>query len=160
MYLSETAKLQIKQILMLWDELGHIPSFSEFDADERTPKANSLAYNFGSYSEAAKVAKSFYDPSRRKELDPPPPKPPRPPEEAQPKVRRLKKGTHKLAPQPEIIIWTRRPPIEPQSHSEAPEAAPTATDVSLCPPASNQPAGTPESPQPSNVASPYSPHDS
>ena len=71
MYLSEGAKLCIKQILMLWDELGHSPSFSEFDNDERTPRANSLAFYFGSYSDAIAASKPFYgDLERRKELEP------------------------------------------------------------------------------------------
>ncbi|MCQ2570626.1 MAG: hypothetical protein MJ154_00005 [Candidatus Saccharibacteria bacterium] len=71
MYLSDGAKLCIKQILMLWDELGHEPSFSEFDKDERTPKANSLAFYFGSYSDAVAASRSFYNnQERRKELEP------------------------------------------------------------------------------------------
>ena len=71
MYLSEGAKLCIKQILMLWDELGHSPSFGEFDNDERTPRANSLAFYFGSYSDAIAASKPFYgDLERRKELEP------------------------------------------------------------------------------------------
>ena len=59
MYLSEKARAYLRLILMLWDELGHSPSFKEFDDDPRTPRANDLAYEFGSYSNAVSVAASY-----------------------------------------------------------------------------------------------------
>ena len=63
---------------MLWDELGHEPSFSDFNNDPRTPTANSLAFYFGSYSDAVKMSRHYYEPESRKALEPPPPPPVKP----------------------------------------------------------------------------------
>ncbi len=59
MSMSETRKKQLRYIRMLWIELGHEPGFKEFDDDPRTPKANSLSYEFGSYSSAVEVARRY-----------------------------------------------------------------------------------------------------
>ena len=77
-YLSEKEKECLRQVIMVWDSKGGPdvappPSFTEFDRDQRTPKANSLAYYFGSYSEA--IRKAQYYARHRELLEPAPPKP-------------------------------------------------------------------------------------
>lgn len=75
MYLSDTAKQHIKAIIKRWDELGHEPSHSEFNSDPKV--TNAMASCFGSYSEAVKEARYYYNhPEQRYKLDPPPPAPP------------------------------------------------------------------------------------
>ena len=59
MYLSENMKKSLRLIIELWKEFGHAPSFKEFDDDPRTPKANSLSYEFGSYSAAVEKARPY-----------------------------------------------------------------------------------------------------
>ena len=75
MYLSDTAKQHIKAIIKRWDELGHEPCHSEFNSDPKV--TNAMASCFGSYSEAVKEARYYYNhPEQRYKLDPPPPAPP------------------------------------------------------------------------------------
>lgn len=72
MYLSDTAKQHIKAIIKRWDELGHEPCHSEFNSDPKV--TNAMASCFGSYSEAVKEARYYYNhPEQRYKLDPPPP---------------------------------------------------------------------------------------
>ena len=59
MYLSENMKKSLQLIIELWKEFGHAPSFKEFDDDPRTPRANSLSYEFGSYSAAVEKARPY-----------------------------------------------------------------------------------------------------
>ena len=75
-YLSDTAKQHIKDIIARWDELGHAPSHKEFNSDPKV--TNAMASCFGSYDEAVKEAKYYYNhPEQRYKLDPPPPPPPK-----------------------------------------------------------------------------------
>ncbi len=83
-YINEEAKVGIHWILVIWDEKRQtnsglpieqqlldtqlLPSFSEYDKDPRSPKANSLAQHFGSYADAVKAAR-YYD-THRDELKP------------------------------------------------------------------------------------------
>ncbi len=65
-FLNDNAKRQLKQVLMLKDETGHMPSFAEFNEDPRTDPANNLAHNFGSYSRA--IERAVYYDTHRSEL--------------------------------------------------------------------------------------------
>lgn len=98
-YLSETAKQHIKNIIKRWDELGHEPSHKEFDSDPKV--TNAMASCFGSYSEAVKEARYYYNhPELRYKLDPPPPPPPIAP----------KKGKKKRGASAKKAQFTQTPP--------------------------------------------------
>ena len=132
MYLSEKQKLYIKQILMLWDELGHAPSFDEFDNDPRTDKANNLAFYFRCYSDGVDCARVFYNPERRAQLEPDsPPSPPPQPVKVSYKRRVSRKVTTKAsqdhskdveaAPEPAIPVKPKIPIKPLETPSEAPK---------------------------------------
>ncbi len=59
MYLSEGKRKGLTYIVNLEAELGHLPNFKEFDEHPNTPRANSLAHEFGSYSAALEMAKYY-----------------------------------------------------------------------------------------------------
>lgn len=112
-YLSDTAKQHIKSIIKRWEELGHEPSHKEFNSDPKV--TNAIASCFGSYGDAVKAARYYYNhPESRYKLDPPPPPPP-----ATPKKGKKKRGAS--AKKTQSIQQTPPKPLEQPTPLKAEE---------------------------------------
>lgn len=139
-YINEEAKKCLKWILLIWDEKRQInaeqpvnqqlsdeqllPSFSEYDKDPRTPRANSLAQYFGSYSEGVKEAKR-YD-KRREELEPAKVVPPSVTKPRTPDKKAKRRTTATPATITHVTPTPPKPvPTTPPTPQKAPEAPST-----------------------------------
>lgn len=161
MYLSDKAKVHVKQILMLWDELGHEPSFNEFNSDPRTPAANSLAFHFGSYSKGVEIARRcYYDKERRKELEDQPEDPVPIPNQQKPKRGKkhspLANGFRsKNRPGPKASSTVQPAPETPQeAPPEPPKEAPQVIPVLETPQKSPEPLESPSEPEDAKIPAP------
>ena len=61
MFLTDSQKDALKNLLWLWYDLGHAPSFNDYDSDPRTGRANDeVGTPFGGYTRALSYGNIFY----------------------------------------------------------------------------------------------------
>lgn len=121
-YLTESQKLHLKQIVELWDELGHAPSSAEFNECKSTPGANDLAFYFGTYKEGVELASHYRTPEKRAIIGAKPaPEKPEEPEEPEESPEEVPQAPETAPEKPSELVQEPQKPEELPKPEKQPE---------------------------------------